>query len=115
MQGRVRPSKGVSAIGVAVGIFMLVIGLTTVGTAGGAFMIFWIFAVLAITGFYAYNLISERGAAFTVIDVDTRQAQPPSPPRSTQERLSELDLLRQQGMVTDQEYQEKRRQILGDL
>ena len=115
MQGRVRPSKAASAVGVAVGIFMLIIGLTMVGTGGGVFMIFWLFAVLAITGFYAYNLISERGAAFTVIDVDSREAQLPSPPRSTQERLSELESLHQQGIVTDQEYQEKRRQILGEL
>lgn len=37
------------------------------------------------------------------------------PPRSTKERLTELDALKKDGLITDQEYAEMRKAILGTL
>jgi hypothetical protein len=39
----------------------------------------------------------------------------PAPSRSAADRLRELDSVRQQGLMTETEYQEKRRQILNEF
>ena len=41
--------------------------------------------------------------------------QPPQVPRSTQDRLSELDGLRSQKLISETEYEERRRHILSGI
>jgi len=41
--------------------------------------------------------------------------QPPQVPKSIQERLSEIDGLRSRNLISEAEYEEKRRQILSGI
>ncbi len=118
MQGRVRPGKAPSAMAVIVGLGMLVFGIATL-PAFGAFGVFWTFMVLVIIGFNAYNLVSDRGVATEVIDVETTapRSAPAAPAgeRTAADRLAELGSLYSQGLITEQEYAEKRRNIVDGL
>lgn len=70
-QGRVRPSKPMSAIGLIVGIVFICIGLFMVIPAGGLFNIFWTLVAVAITGYHAVNLFSDHGIATEVVDFNS--------------------------------------------
>ena len=45
----------------------------------------------------------------------TQHIQPPQVHRSTQERLAEIDSLRSQNLISETEYEERRRQILSGI
>ena len=51
-----------------------------------------------------------------LVKITQRPAPPQITPASiTEQRLQELDTLKIQGMVTDEEYEAKRKEILGEL
>jgi uncharacterized membrane protein YdbT with pleckstrin-like domain len=60
---------------------------------------------------------SDRDAASLAKAIAEKQGAmaPPSAPANLEERLAQLDQLRAQGLVTDEEYQAKRQQILDSL
>jgi hypothetical protein len=66
---RYKPSKPAAVLGIVIGIGMIAFALTTLGKAhGGAghgFLIFWICAVVAITGLNTWAAFSEKGSLAT--------------------------------------------------
>jgi uncharacterized membrane protein YdbT with pleckstrin-like domain len=58
---------------------------------------------------------SDRDAAALAKAVQAHMAVPPAGDRSPQERLAQLQELHAQGLVSDAEFESKRRQILDDL
>lgn len=115
--GRVRPSKPMSAVGMIAGIVFIGIGLFVAIPEAGAFGVFWTLIAVAITGYHAFNLFSEQGVANEVVDFETSSPNPgPTPPiLSPEERLTQLETLKQKGLLSGEEYAEQRKRILGDL
>ena len=89
-------------------------GFGRVGAARSAFVILWVLVAFGIAAFYAYNALSDRGAS--VVDVDvTGNAEPQAPSSGDFDtRLQKLDSLRRDGLITDDEYDEKRQEILDE-
>lgn len=67
----------------------------------------------------AWSAAGAAGAAGTAVPVASLRIAPPArddaPPRDIAARLRRLDELRAQGLLTEEEYREQRRRILGEL
>ena len=120
-----RPSKTGSVLGGVVGVIFVLIGLFVViptfsmgGGFGAIFGVFWtiLAAVIAGTNFYQafgkgyigpeIHIEEEGGAA---------HAQDAAAPGDTQARLTELRALYDQRLITQEEYEQKRKEILEEL
>jgi flagellar motor component MotA len=119
-QMRVRPSKPASIMGVVIGAAFIVIGITmsrqTFADAkapwfGKFFVILWTVMAAAIFTYHATNLIRRRGVADRIVDTD----QPDSPLGRTENRLKELSDLRAKNLITEEEFQNRRTQILNEV
>lgn len=109
---RVKPSKSASALGMVVGAVFVGIGLFVAIPTAGAFGVFWTLVAVAITGYHAVNVFSDKGVAVSevVADHDPPAAEPLPP----DERLRRLEKLRADGLLTDDEYARKRAELLGE-
>ncbi|WP_144933233.1 SHOCT domain-containing protein [Paenibacillus sp. 32O-W] len=116
-RGRVRPSKPASFLGMIVGIVFVIIGFTMVMPMGGIFGVLWTVIAIAITGYHGYNLFSSQGAAEW--EVDVRPDRPLN--RSMEEagvdfeeKLRKLERLRREGLITEEEFKQKRDEVMRD-
>ena len=114
-----RPSKSEAAFGgVAGGIFVL-IGLFVVIPTFGPFGILWTLFAVAITGMNLYQAFGKGyvGPEIHIEEDDEGTCETPAPVGgvSAQDRLTELRALYDQRLITQEEYEEKRREILKDL
>ena len=121
-----RPSKSGSVMGGVVGVIFVLIGLfvviPTFSMAGGFAAIFgvlWtvIAAVIAGTNFYQAFGKGYIGPEIHIEEESVEHAQHSSaPPASNvQARLSELKTLYDQRLITQEEYEAKRKEILEEL
>jgi len=112
----VRPSRSSSAIGMIVGIVFVGIGCFIVIPMFGPFGIFWTLIAGVSVAFHALNAFTDRGVATTEIDIEGTQIL--TPPRSTElafdDRMRRIEQLRVEGLITEQEYQHKRRELLNE-
>lgn len=129
-RGRVRPSKPASVMAMVVGGIFIVIGVTTIVPSFGMFGIIWTLIAIAMTGYHAYNVFSKRGAAEWEIDVDARGgrgetngfgseprryadiAPKPAETNDFDAKLRKLDGLRRDGLITEEEFDRKRKELL---
>lgn len=112
-RGRIKPSRSVSVLSMIVGVGMLMAFLGS-GLASGGFGLVWLIAVLGIVGVHAANVLSDKGVVLHEVDIldagpDRRVA------RSTEERLRELERLREADAITYEEYETGRRRILDNI
>lgn len=112
-RGRVRPSKGSSVVGMIVGVVFIFIGVTTVIPMAGMFGVFWTLMALIITGSHAYNAFSEKGISHYEVDVDVNDSYREREV-SFDEKLRKLKALRDDGVITEAEFEVKRKEILSD-
>lgn len=119
---RVRPGKANAVFGVVTGAIMLGIGIFVVIPTFGTFGVFWTLFAAAIAGYNAFMAFSgggsERDVYLDDMDQGTRITSRPlySPQNNeTASRLRELESLRAQNLISDEEYQEKRGEIIQDL
>ncbi|MNH92190.1 hypothetical protein D3C73_447650 [compost metagenome] len=115
MRGRARPSKAASFMGMIVGGIFIFIGLTVFSNIGW-FGIVWSLLALGITIGHAFNFFSKRGVSSWEIEVDDKNL---SIPRNSladdiETRLRLIERLRDEALITDEEYQQKRREILNE-
>jgi len=117
-KGRIKPSKPV-AFGQMLGcgvfaIIGLAVIIPTIEREGGPmwFGVLWtiLAGVGALTG--AYNFFSEEGIA---TDEFSYTSEPQTPVRSTKDRLGELKELKESGLISTDEYESKRSQLLSRL
>ena len=114
---RMKPSKGQSILGMAVGIVFCFIGLCIVIPSLGFFGIVWTGVAVGITVMNAINVFSEEGIAtheIIVEDIEKKTANQPKK-ASMEERLSMVDQLYRQGSITMEEREEKRKKILDEI
>ncbi len=110
---RVRPSKPMSAMALAVGIGFVIIGIAVITPQFGFFGVLWTLVALAITVYHGVNVFSNRGAPLYQADLEGSD-RPASPP-DVASRLEQLEELKRGGRVSDAEYQEQRARILKEL
>lgn len=122
----VRPSRSAAAFGLAVGVIFVLLGLFVVIPQFGPFGLLWTAVALIITVLNGINAFSDKGVPSNVIHMeDEAESPPPSPaaappppvssPKSPEERLETLRSLHQQGLITGEEYDRRRREILDEI
>lgn len=112
-RGRVRPSKGSSIVGMIGGVIFIFIGVTTVIPMAGLFGMFWTLMAVVITGSHAYNVFSEKGLSQYQVDVEVVDSFQKRE-ESFDERLRKLKALKDDGLINEEEYEVKRKEILND-
>lgn len=108
---KVKPGKTQSKVGFAVGLIFVLIGCVVVIPTFGPFGILW----TAVAAFIAYshykNGFTEEGFATHEIVIDDAEDES----EDIEEKLKKLDSLYQQGLITREEYDEKRKEFLAEF
>ena len=108
---KVKPGKTQSKLGFVVGIVFVLIGCVVVIPTFGPFGILW----TAVAAFIAYshykNGFTEEGFATHEIVIDHADDET----EDIEEKLKKLDSLYQQGLITREEYDEKRKEFLAEF
>lgn len=109
-----RPSRGQSALGFVVGIVFVCIGLFFVVPQMGPFGLLWTAVAAVITVINGVNAFSEKGVSTGVYTIEEDE---PRTERTsgTESRLRELKNLYDRGLITREEYDQKRSEILREL
>lgn len=123
-----RPSKAQGAFGVAVGCIFVLIGLFMVIPVFGLFGILWTLIAVGITGMNAYQAFGKGYAGPQItIEEDEEPSRAPSSPVSENHdhisstsldvkgRLEQLKDLKEAGLLSQEEYDKKRQEILKGL
>ena len=107
---KVKPGKTQSKLGFFVGIAFVIIGVIGVIPIFGPFGILW----TAVAGFITYshykNAFTCEGMATHEIVIDDD-----SDGEDIEEKLKKLESLYNQGLITQEEYQEKRKEFLQEF
>lgn len=120
-----RPSKSGSVLGGVVGIIFVLIGLFVViptfsmgGSFGAIFGVFWTIIAGVIAGMNFYQAFG-KGYIGPEIHIEEEgehaQSSAPAAAGDTQARLTELRALYDQRLITQEEYEQKRKEILEEL
>ena len=122
---RVKPGKAQSAMGFVMGIVFVLIGLFMVVPLFGLFGLLWTGMAVVITVINGLNAFGKKGVP-TMEIYSEEEDEAPSPARedhdhipstalTTKERLEQLQTLKKAGLLTDEEYRNKREEILKGL
>ena len=118
---RMKPGKGQSAAGMAVGILFCLLGIFVVIPSFGVFGIFWTGMALIITIMNGINAFSDKGITSHEIYIDDGQ-EPDGEDADTWQnsqdpevRLRRLKRLREEGLITDEEYEARRKEIIRQI
>ena len=106
----VRPGKGQSKVGFAVGIIFCLLGVFFVIPTFGLFGIFW----TAVAGWIAYshyrNGFTDEPLDSHVIDIEDDGQNV-----TAEDRLRKIQSLYDQSLITYEEYEQKKKEILDEL
>ncbi len=103
----VRPGKAASAVGMVAGGLFVALGVAVIVPVFGTFGLVWTAFAVLITAFYAYNFFSSKGVSTYEVDVDS-----PGRVDDLDAGLRKLAKLKADGLVTEEEYERKRAEIL---
>lgn len=106
-----RPSRASGVVGIVGGCIFLLIGILVAIPNLGAFGALWTAMAAAITGYNAYVVFGKKyiGPEIRIEDEDGAGQDEP------EERLRKLRELYDQRLITEKEYEEKRKKILEEL
>lgn len=112
-----RPSKTGSAFGGVVGVIFVLIGLFIAIPTFGAFGVLWTLIAVGITGMNFYQAFGKGyvGPEIHIEDEEADERSPSAGAGDAAARLKELQSLYDQRLITAEEYEEKRKEILKDL
>ncbi|MCI9666411.1 MAG: SHOCT domain-containing protein [Angelakisella sp.] len=110
---RYRPNKVQSAVGIAAGGLFILLGLFFVIPTFGFFGIIWTLFAVGITASNAYAAFSGKG--YGSLEMEERDG----PGESSggldfEEKLQKLQRLYEQRLITREEYEQKRAEILAE-
>lgn len=110
---RYRPSKVNAGMTFAVGILLIIIGVTVAIPQAGLFGLVWTGIAAAITVVNGLYLFGKRDntslfGGYVITDEENEG-------ESSEERLKKLQSLYDQRLITPEEYEEKRKEILREL
>lgn len=110
---RVRYGKALSIVGFTASLIFFVMGIFFVIPEAGAFGIVWTLIALIIAVLHAVNLFSQRGITLTEIEVDDGLLCNESTEKLPfDERLKRLGALRKDNLISEQEYRDKRLNLM---
>lgn len=110
-----RPSKTAAIFGGAMGCIFVGIGIFVVIPMFGAFGILWTLIAVGITGINLYQAFG-KGYVGPEIHIEEENGENPSAAgTSPEERLRQLQSLYDQRLITTEEYEQKRQEILKEL
>lgn len=104
---RVKPGRGMSVLGMIIGIIFIFIGITQVSKFG-PFGIVWTLIAIGITGYYAYNAFSPTGASIYEADVEGSHAGS----EDYESKIRQLHRLREDNIISEEEFQKKKTELL---
>ena len=112
---RYRPSRANCIFGGIVGIIFTCIGLFVAIPAAGAFGVLWTLIALAMT-IYQFAMAAGKVSAgsWSIEEEDEGRDGAPGG-KSAQDRLTELQNLYDRRLITQEEYEAKRQEILKEL
>ena len=110
-----RPNKAQAIFGGVVGLVFIGIGVGLAIPSFGLFGIFWTLVAVGITIFNFYQAFGKRyiGPEIRIEDEELQDGIPAENPSAA--RLRQLQSLYDQGLVTEEEYEAKRQEILQEL
>lgn len=125
-QVKVRPGKGQSRLGFAVGIIFCLLGLFVVVPTFGLFGLFWTAIAVVITVQNYRNAFTEDGSPTHVIEIEESELAgmgdlshidqtAEQTADQTKARLEAARRLYDEGVITREEYDRKREEILAQL
>lgn len=110
-----RPNKAQSVFGGVVGLVFVGLGVGLAIPTFGLFGIFWTLVAVGITIFNFYQAFGKRYIGPEIsIEEEGAPSETPSG-NDAAARLRQLQSLYDQGLITDEEFEAKRQEILGDL
>ena len=115
---KVKPGKSQSMAGFAGGIVFCLIGLFIAIPTFGLFGIFWTLIAAVITVMNAKNAFTDEGVPTYEIEVEDEEGSKVSSleqKNSVEERLRLVDRLYQEGTITNEEREAKRKEILDEI
>lgn len=107
----VKPGKAQSTMGFAVGMIFCAIGLFVVIPTFGAFGIFWTLIAVVITVTNGLNAFTDKGVPTQSIEIDEQDESK----ESLEERLEQLNRLYDQRLITKEEFDAKKAEMLEEL
>jgi amino acid permease len=112
----VRPGKIASVMGIVVGCLMFLFGIVFFSILvaeeviiGQIFMAFWMLILITIIAYYVYNLKSQKASSSAMAEIELDMQGSGS---SGEEKLRSLERLKKEQLITDEEYQQKRKEIM---
>jgi hypothetical protein len=112
-----RPAPAMSAFTAVVGVFMLLFSILFFSQAKaptaafGFFLFVWVLALLGIIIYHVANATRSGGVPTEIIEGEDDG----SVQKTSAESLKELEILRNQKLITDTEFENKRQEILKRL
>lgn len=106
-----RPSKAQSVLGGVMGVIFVCIGLFIVIPQLGLFGLFWTGGAAAVTAINFYHAFGKGYIGPKIEIEDDGQVTEDT----AEERLKKLQSLYDQRLITPEEYEEKRKEILKEL
>lgn len=109
---KVKPTRGQAGLGFVMGIAFCIIGVTVVIPQTGMFGVIWTLGAAFITFTHFKNAFSEEGMAVKEIIVEEDCYVQDN---TVEQRLETLESLYQKRLITQEEYETKRQEIMKDL
>ena len=110
-----RPSKAGSVFGGVAGIIFVGIGLFVVIPTFGPFGVLWTLLAAGITAASFYQAFGKKYTGPEIHIEDENGENPSAAGASPEERLRQLQSLYDQRLITTEEYEQKRQEILKEL
>ena len=109
---RIKPSKTSSMIGFVVGIIFVLIGLAVVIPTVGAFGLFWTAIAVVITISHFLNAFTEEGVPTHEVMIESMEDTANQTSGDIETKLRQLHSLLEQDLITQEEFQKKRAELL---
>ena len=114
-RAKVKPGKGSSIVGFAGGLVFVGIGIFVAITTFGWFGVVWTIFAVAVAIVNGIAAFSGSGVTSHEIIIDDGPSEPAISGKDPAERLETLRDLYDRRLITEEEYQKRRAEILSEL
>lgn len=111
----IKPSRPMSCLAAAVGLAILLIGGGAIFSSGNfhPFFALWILVAIIVVGYHLYNAVSDDAPAIETAVLE--EEDPPVVKRTPADRLRDLDDLHKEGLISEEEYNRKREELIKQI